>query len=572
VPDPAADPSLAVLERIAADVRALRDAFVTMPAEPPPSDPTTVVVPPPSPEPPADPVPVPEPPPVAGPPPEVVPPAPEPPPVVVAPPAPIDPPAPVEPPPPAAARSLLTARNFIPAGTIAFPPQVDDPVATPHRHPIGVAVYGLSRNPLTGTYFVTGSWAEDGKQGRQWFLYEYAFPEPAHGPAAKAPVARFLRNWGDLNAGERLFGGFKANYPSNLPAVDGLCFDEDGVLWVSYGAYYGQTLANNPVLARVDLRADGTMEVTGPWRVTGPTPGPDEAFSENVKGNLQLAPGWLREQTGCKFVSSGRRGSTGQRQSYGPSLTLVWDPTEVDPATGYVRTRRVVHFAARRADAPVTLSPDGYGGVYAVSECKGPSYEEAPRRRVLGNEKQPYNPGRWEDSNFVEPPTDSLQEFDVVGPMIWVDTPAGQVILQPLLLCTGHVWYGNIDSHADLPSLLDPSRMTTDPYKSAGAHGGCAEGRQFWLLAIDPADLGPVLRGESTDHRVQPAWWARIDALKDAAGNAPLVPPVAPWSDQIVFHDWDFDPATGLLCHVVGNTGGSAGALMTTVQCYRVAP
>jgi hypothetical protein len=40
-----------------------------------------------------------------------------------------------------------------------------------------------------------------------------------------------------------------------------------------------------------------------------------------------------------------------------------------------------------------------------------------------------------------------------------------------------------------------------------------------------------------------------------------------------VFHDWDYDPATGLLCHVVGNTApGAGGGLVATIQCYRVAP
>ena len=367
---------------------------------------------------------------------------------------------------------------------------------------VGMTCSGLAYDPATGWWYTVGA---AGNAPFNLYRFKMPTPDPATlGTATQVELVGPINNAADVlkMAGQALVN------------CKGLLWEGDGKLLINYGSYYANGF-NLMVLARFDVNAKAI--VAGPWMV-------DAAISsETVKGMTMFAPPKLAEATGLPLLSFGVRGSTPQKQSHGLGLVALGNPIAGQPT---VPASIISHW-------PMKIWP-GSNPVIPYSDY--PNDEAYPVVYLQ----------RAADGTVIKTPMTGGAYFGS-GCVV-----KGKFVMAFGSTDWGNKWYGNNNDFQDVPSLIDPTKMTIG---NGTYRGGYVESTidKYWLYRVEDITSKFAAGDKLISHYA-------TGRISDLGGGVP-VPLQSTTFGQAV----EVDDFIHVICHgIVG--GGNAQVLVFKVR------
>jgi hypothetical protein len=380
--------------------------------------------------------------------------------------------------------TVLTAKDLVYKGCFALPQDLSDAMST------GTSYGTITLRRVSGKLnLLTTGRDVPNAGGSPDQVYEAEVPTTLS-PDADTAIkndnrARFVRWWGDVYQGKRLYNNLAAGNPSFL---GGLQWDDNRQgIWLAYKDVYGIN-ANDPSLIFTRLNADGSVRAFGPWRTT--------AGSHMTGGYMALLPPEFSNRAdlaktlfaGKRLILSAMYGSGGGASPWGinghvmlsePSETTPPDPVD-DRSKASVPVSVLAQFdinnlqpapsALRRGVCDSMLYHQGEAGY------PNPNLPLGAAQPVLG----PVGPAGTAGNVYN----------DYITSTAWVNTSSGkQAVIFATSFVDGvtedaHAWYG---SDTCVHGKKDPWHQATGPGATV---------RRVGLFIYDQNDFAKVARGE----------------------------------------------------------------------------
>jgi hypothetical protein len=394
------------------------------------------------------------------------------------------------------AKRLLAVGDLRYEGSFAMPASVDGLDAAWGR--------GFAIRPVNGQLRAVGATVYGNA------IYEAEIPAlttvTSEAGANSLPVARLVRNWGDITSANR-----RLEQRAGGGLLRGLYFDSptQRLMW-TYGDPYNTTSGADPSIGWSQIASNGSISGSqGPWRITGRS-------CKMTMGGICAIPDWFAQaHTEGRRLGAGFGGyesivATGPA-SMGPTLT-AFSPEDM-----------------RAGNADITSSNSLVGYPFSAPAYATP--DRCIRSTDYVDDFDGWNPrsgrGYWTWSDMI------------AQGGAWIDTPevSGYAVL--CNISTGRVWYETSTLHSS--------------------------GEQYWLYIFAPEDMAAVASGQRQQWEIQPRVWQRI-TIPGMAAQLPGHD--GEKFNEITGVSWE--PSTRQLFVAVRRPGGPGKPSGHLVSVYRV--